>query len=303
MGLAVVLFVANLAAQPQFVSAAALPATLAILAPFAIVAMASVPSVVSGGLDLAVGPVLSVTNVMFVAVLLPSGLGSPTVAIPILLVVGALVGAASGIATAYLRLPAIITGLCALFMVAGAGQLILLTPRQAPANWTDTLGGSVGPVPVAVLTMAVPVLIWTLLRRTPFVNAMFSVGGHAPTAFAAGLDVRAVRVIAYALGGVFAAIGGIALTAVIRSGDSSVALQYTLIAIAAMSLGGTPIGGGRGGLIGVLFGAVCIFLMQNLISALGIAATWMNVVYGCVLVAVVVVSSRLAPRPNGGLAS
>jgi ribose transport system permease protein len=111
--LAVALFVANLIVQANFVSSSALPETLADLAPFAIVAMASAPSVVTGGLDLSVGPVLSLTNIMMVAVLLPHGLGGPGAAIPILLALGAAVGALSGALIAYLRLPAIITGLCA----------------------------------------------------------------------------------------------------------------------------------------------------------------------------------------------
>lgn len=298
--LGVALFVANLLVQPSFVASGALPATLADLAPFAIVAMASAPSVVTGGLDLSVGPVLSLTNVMMVAVLLPHGLGGPGAAIPIVLALGAVTGALSGAAISYLRLPAIITGLGALFIITGVGQQILLNPEQAPANWTTHLGGKVGPVPGGLITMAVPLIVWFLLRRTPFVRAMFSVGGDAPTAFASGMNVGAIRVVAYALGGMFAAIAGLALTGLIRSADSSLGLQYTLIAIAAVSLGGTPVGGGRGGLVGALFGAACIFLIQNLLSALNISAQWLDVVYGCVLVAAVILSAQLAPRRLGG---
>jgi len=138
--LAVVLFVANLIVQADFVSSSALPETLADLAPFAIVAMASAPSVVSGGLDLSVGPLLSLTNVMMVAVLMPHGLGGAE-AVPLLLLFGAAIGAISGALIAYLRLPAIIIGLCALFVLTGVAQEILLMPKQAPGNWTEHLGG------------------------------------------------------------------------------------------------------------------------------------------------------------------
>lgn len=299
---AVALFVANLVVQASFVGSG-LTSTLADLAPFALAAMASVPSVVVGGLDLSVGPVLSLTNVLMVAVLMPHGLGGPAAAIPILLALGALSGAISGALIAYLRVPAIITGLCALFVVTGIGQQILLNPQQAPANWTDHLGGKLGPVPGGLITMAIPLVGWLLLRRTPFVRAMMSVGGDAPTAFSAGMDVAATRVVAYAVGGVFAAIGGLALTGLIRSADSSLGLQYTLIALAAVSLGGTPIGGGRGGLVGALLGAVCIFLIQNLLSGLNISAQWLNVVYGCVLIGAVVLGAQLRPRRLPGPAA
>jgi ribose transport system permease protein len=229
-------------------------------------------------------------------VLIPHGLGGPGASIPILLALGAAIGGLSGAVISLLRLPAIITGLCALFVISGVAQEILLNPAQAPANWTSHLGGKVGPIPGGLITMAVPLIVWFLLRRTAFVRAMFSVGGDAPTAFASGMHVAAVRIVAYALGGMFAAIAGLALTGVIRSADSSLGLQYTLIAIAAVSLGGTPVGGGRGGLVGALVGAACIYLIQNLLSGLSISAQWLNVVYGCVLIVAVILSAQLAPR-------
>jgi ribose transport system permease protein len=298
--LAVALFVANLIVQSSFVSSGALPETLADLAPFAIVARASAPSILIGGLDLSVGPVLSLTNVMMVAVLLPHGLGNPATSIPILLGLGAAIGALSGAVISYLRLPAIITGLAALFIVTGVGQQILLNPEQAQSNWTNHLGGKFGPVPGGLVTIVIPLLVWLALKRTPFVKAMFSVGGDAPTAFASGMNVGAIRIVAYALGGMFAAIAGLALTGLIRSADSSLGLQYTLIAVAAVSLGGTPVGGGRGGLVGALVGAACIYLIQNLLSGLNVSALWLDVVYGCVLIAAVILSSQLAPRQLGG---
>jgi ribose transport system permease protein len=254
-------------------------------------------------LDLSVGPVLSLSNVIMVAVLMPHGLANPGAAIPIVLALGALSGAISGALISYLRVPAIITGLCALFVVTGIGQQILLNPEQAPPNWTAHLGGKIGPVPGGLVTIVIPLVVWFILRRTPFVRAMVSVGGDAPTAFSAGMDVGVTRVMAYAVGGVFAAIGGLALTGLIRSADSSLGLQYTLIAIAAVSLGGTPVGGGRGGLVGALLGAICIYLIQNLLSGLNISAQWLNVVYGCVLIVAVILSAQLAPKRLAGPAA
>jgi ribose transport system permease protein len=300
--LAVVLFVANVFVQASFVGSG-LTATLAVLAPFAIVAMASAPSMLVGGLDLSVGPLLSLINVLMVAVLLPHGLGSPWVSIPLLLVIGALTGAVSGALIAWVRVPAIITALCALFIITGITQQVMLDPRQAPANWTDHLAGKIGPVPGGVVAILVPLVVWVLLRRTPLVRAIMSVGGNAPTAFASGVNVAVTRIVAYAIGGMFAAMAGLALTGLIRSADSTLGLQYTLIAFAAVSLGGTPVGGGRGGLVGALLGAICIFLIQNLLSGLNVSATWLNLVYGCVLVAAVILSAQLRPRRLAGPAA
>ena len=99
-----------------------------------------------------------------------------------------------------------------------------------------------------------------------------------------------------ALGGIFAAIAGIALTGLIHSADSTLGLQYTLTAIAAVSLGGTPVGGGRGGLVGAFLGAICIYLIQNLLGNLNVSAQWLDVVYGVVLIIAVILSAQLRPR-------
>jgi ribose transport system permease protein len=292
--LAGALLLANLTVDASFVAPASLAATLAALAPFAIVAMATAPSVIAGGLDLSVGPILGLANVMLVAVLLPSGLGDPWASIPILLALGAAIGALSGAAVSYLRLPAVITGLCALFVVSGVSLKILDLPEQAPANWTDNLADSLGPIPGGLIVMAVPLLVWLVLRRTPYMRALYAVGGDAAAAFTAGVNVGAIRVIAYAVGGMFAAIGGLALTGLIRSADPTLGLQYTLIAIAAVSLGGTPLGGGRGGPVGAILGAACIYLIQNLLSGLGVSALWLQVVYGCALIGAVIVGAQVA---------
>ena len=293
---AVVLFIANLIVQASFVSSRSLPSTLADLAPFAIVAMATAPSVLVGGLDLSVGPVMNLTNIVMVSVLMAHGLGSPWASIPMLLALGAVCGAVSGMLIAYLRVPAIITGLCALFVITGLGQAILPNPQQAAANWTAHLGAKIGPVPGGLIAIAVPLLIWFGLRRTAFVRTLYAVGGDAPAAFSAGVDVALTRVLAYALGGVFAAIAGLALTGLIHEADSTLGLQYTLTAIAAVSLGGTPVGGGRGGLLGAFFGATCIYLIENLLSGLNVSAQWLDVVYGVVLIVAVILSSQLRPR-------
>ena len=77
-----------------------------------------------------------------------------------------------------------------------------------------------------------------------------------------------MRVLAYSLGGAFAAVGGVALTALVSSTQASGFAQYTLIALAAVALGGTQLGGGRGGLVASLLGACCIYFMQTLLGAL-----------------------------------
>jgi ribose transport system permease protein len=292
--LTLALIVTNLIVDPSFSQWGAVPSTLGTLAPLALVSMASTPSIISGGIDLSLGPLLSLCNVMMVAVLLPHGLGSPWVSIPIIVALGAAVGAANGVLVTVLRFPPVIATLASLFVLLGVAYDLAPTPHEAAANWTSSLTGMVGPIPGALIIMVVPVLLWVGLRLTALRNTLYFVGDDDVAAFTAGANVAGVRILAYALGGLIAALAGLALTGIVHSGDSSLGLQYTLIALAAVVLGGTPLGGGAGGMIGAFFGAASIYLIQNLIDAVNVNPTWLLVVYGGVLITAAVLGGLLS---------
>jgi ribose transport system permease protein len=297
---AVVLFAANAVALPNFVQPVNWPRTLAVFAPFAVVAIAATPAIMSGGggIDLSVGPLANLANVVFVLLLIPAGLGSPAISIPILLGIGLLVGTVNGILIAVLRYQPVIATLCALFVVTGVNLKLLSAPISAQHNWTEQLSGTVGPVPGALLILAVPVVVWLTLRRTPYHRTLLAVGGDDATALSAGVNVVAVRVIAYALGGAFSAVAGIALTVLLQSADPNLGGQYVLIAIAAVVLGGTPLGGGRGGILGSILGAAIIYLVQNLLASLHVSSLWLQVVYGTLLLVGVVVGAVVTAPPR-----
>lgn len=294
---AVALLIANVAASPSFGKPSNWPQELAALAPLAIVALASTPSVLSGGggLDLSVGPLLVFCNVLLVHKLLP---GSAWVDIPLLLAVGAAAGAVNGVLIAVLRYQPVIATLCTFFILLGVDLKLGATPRPAPpGNWTTSLGDQVGFLPGALLLLVIPAVVWWALSRTAYHRQLYAVGGNDVTAFSAGVDVAATRIVAYALGGLFAAVGGIALTALVQASQAQSATTYTLIALAAVALGGTVLGGGRGGLLGSFLGALVIYELQTLLSALDVPPTWLSFVYGAVLIVGVVVGAQLVARP------
>jgi ribose transport system permease protein len=303
--LAICLLAANIIAEPTFGKPGNWAVELGTLAPFAIVAMASTPAIVSGGggLDISIGPIAVLSNVILVCWLLPhSGLDSAWVGIPLLMLIGAFIGAINGFLVAVLRYQSVIATLCTFFVLAGVVAKISPTPKTpAAGNWTVNLADEVlGFLPGALLLMAIPLVIWFVLSRTAFHRNLYAVGGNDASAFSAGVNVTATRVIAYAMGGCFAAVGGIALTALVQSTQSAGFAQYTLIALAAVALGGTSFAGGRGGLVASLLGACCIYLMQTLLGAAGVSSSWLNFVYGAMLVAGVVVGAKLLTlRPRG----
>jgi ribose transport system permease protein len=268
---------------------------LANLAPLAIAAMASTPAIVGGrgGLDLSVSPLMTLSSAVFVVWLVPNGLGGAA-SVPIILGLTAGIGLITGLLVVHLRVPPVVLTLAVYFVLIGVSAKVLPAPEFVHGSWVGHLAGHVGPIPGAVLTIGAPLLIWLALGRIPYRNALYTVGSNDVAAFSSGVDVGRVRVGAYALGGLYAGIGGFALTAVTMSADSSQAQTYTLVAIAAVALGGTSLIGGRGGLAGPALGAGAIYLMQDLLVTLQVSTNWLQVLYGGALVAAVVLGGVVA---------
>jgi ribose transport system permease protein len=108
-----------------------------------------------------------------------------------------------------------------------------------------------------------------------------------------------VRVAAYSLGGVFAAVGGFAIIAVTQSTNANLSGTYTLAGFAAVALGGTSLWGGRGGLAGSALGAASIYLLGNLLITLNANPSWLPVTYGSMLlVSVVLLGLAAHARKN-----
>jgi ribose transport system permease protein len=293
--LAALLLIANEIAQPAFASPGQIAPTLATLAPFTLAGMACTPAFVSGrgGIDLSVAPLMGLTNIVLVTKLLGHPLGSPWLAIPILLLIGGAVGAFNGLMITYLRFPPVITTLGTFFVLSGLDLYLVPNPVTLNGAWTDRLAGSFGPVPAALVTICAPLVLWWVLRRTAFVESLLSVGDHDATAFSAGVDVNLVRASAYVVDGLIAAVGGIALTALVRSADAQVFVNYVLVGLAATALGGTNLAGGRGSLVGPLLGAGCIFMLQTLLTAVHGSAYFIEFAYGCALFISVLVGSKI----------
>ena len=128
---------------------------LATLAPFVLVGFASTPSILSGGIDVSVGPLATFINCLFIAVLLPSGLGDWYAAIPLLLVTAAGIGAVTGVLVAVVRLHPVVASTGVLFVLIGLSITISKSPVSATPNWSDPLAQAFGWFPGAIVTIGV----------------------------------------------------------------------------------------------------------------------------------------------------
>jgi ribose transport system permease protein len=274
---------------------------LADVAPLAIAAIASAPSIIGGGFDLSISPLIILINSVFIVYLAPHGLGG-AVAVPIMLGIGLAVGLFNGLVIVALRVQPIVVTLAMYFTLQGVDLLIAPNPVSLNSTgWLENLAGSVGPIPGGLLTIGIPMLIWFGLRFVPYRRLLYAVGSNDATAFSSGVNVNAVRVASYGLGGLFAGFGGLALTGLVNSADASTATEYTLVAMAAIVLGGTSLAGGRGGLVGPLLGACSIYLMQNLLATFAINPAYLQIVYGGILIVAVVLGGIMLGENGGGL--
>lgn len=296
--LAAILLIANIVVQHSFLAPQYWPTLLGTLAPFVLVAFASTVPILSGGggIDISVGPQATLTNCVLVAVLFPHHLGSPWISIPILLVIGAGVGAINGALVVFGRLQPVIVTLATFFVLTGFALRVSPDPvGLQTGNWTHALADKIGVLPGGLVTMALVAMVWFGLGRTRYVRTLYDVGGGDVAAFSAGVNVAAVRLSAYVVSAIIATAAGIALTGVIQTSQPALATTYSLVALAAVSLGGTSLLGGRGGLLGSFFAAIAIYLLQDLLTAIGISTSSVQLVYGILLIAGVVLSG-LASR-------
>lgn len=253
--------------------------------PLAMVACGMAIVIFGKGIDLSLGTVLTMTNVILAHL---SGSGYPIgVALLTALGVAALTGVVNGFLIAYMGLPPLVITLATSSVLAGTALYILPQPGGSVPRWfSDIPLLLIGPIPFSlVLLIGVPVLLWYPLRSGRLGPAIMAVGGDEASAFTSGVNVRRVRATTYVLGALFACVGGIFMTMSSLSGDPKIGVSFTMNAIASAVLGGTLLMGGRGTLAGTVAGAVTLQLIGNLMFSLGLNGYWQYVVIGLILVA------------------
>ena len=163
----------------------------------------------------------------------------------------------------------------------------------------DWLGGQFLGVPVSALIMIVLFALFVFIsRKTAFGRSVFAVGGNATAAQLCGINVRRVRILIFTLSGLLAAVTGILLAARLGSGNAGAANGLEFDVIAAVVVGGTALSGGRGSLFGTLLGVLVITLIGNGLVLLGINSFFQQVVRGVIIVVAVLANILLTQRSS-----
>jgi len=267
--------------------------------PLALAAVGQAIVVISGGIDLSIGAMMALTSVVSASLMKgqPEEFGIAIVVIVLLL--GLALGAINGGLVVVTRVPDIVVTLALSFVWAGCALLVLKTPGGGSAKWikelvTGSLGNEWIPKAAVVLVLVVAV-IWVPLRRSGLGLSIYAIGSNRLAAFRSGVSVGRTKVIAYALMGLFAALGGLSLTASTGIG-TPVPGPYTLMSVAAVVLGGVNLAGGRGGVFGALVAVVILQLIRTDMTFLNVNTNLAVVVQGVILIGVVMIGSLVQIR-------
>lgn len=223
------------------------------------------------GIDLSVGSVVALTNVVASFVLN----GSPTsiaLGMVAVLAVGVACGLVNGIAVVYGRVQPIVTTLATGGMFSGIALLLRPTPGGSiDETMSDALTYAVAGIPVSAVILAVVlVVLLVLLRRTAVGLGLYGVGSSEQSAYMTGLRVNRLKLFAYASSGFIAALAGIYVSMVTLTGDPNIGPSYTLNSIAAVVLGGVALSGGVGSPIGAVIGALILKTISSLMFFSGL---------------------------------
>ena len=292
--------------QPEY-GASGLDSLARAALPFAFAAAAQTVVVIAGGIDLSIASMMAVTSVT-AAVMMDGASEEYAIFVVIfVLCLGALMGTINGLLIVLTRVPDIVVTLAMLFVWEGVALMILKAPGGAAAEWLKGLlvgSLSIPGIPASVtvwfpksliLLALCLMVVWIPFRRSRFGLSVYAIGSNSLAAFRTGVAVNRVKVGAYAMAGLFAAMGGLVLTMSTGIG-APIPGPYLLASVAAVVLGGVVLGGGRGGLLGPIVAVFILRLVRTDLTFLAVDPNITTIVEGTIMVVVVMIGGLLAVR-------
>ena len=268
--------------------------------PLAFAAMAQSVIIISGGIDLSLGVMVAIINVSAASLMEGKSFGSAILISLLLMAMGVALGTINGTLIVLTGVPDIVVTLAMSFVWGGVALLIMRTPGGGAPTEFQSLGtGSFGSewIPAGAIVIALILLVaWLPIRWRRSGFAIFAIGSNRERAYLSGVNVNRTRVLAYAIGGFFAAMAGLALTATTGIGTPYSGNFITLNSVAAAVLGGVSLAGGKGGLVGPVAAAFCLTLVPAIMVFQGIDPNYSQVIQGALIVLVVMIAGLLLIR-------
>lgn len=282
----IIIVMAN--ANPYFLTFSNFRAVAVGMAPTAVIVIGMAILLASGGFDLSVGSVMALSSTV-VAMLLLAGLPIP-LAIACGLLLGTVIGVVNGALVTGLGINPLIATLGTMSIARGIALVLTegFSVSNLPLGFAWIGKAELGGFPVIVLIALALVLCFDLaVRHSRFFRQVYFIGANEKAAMLSGIHVNRVKIIAYGLTGMLAALAGVLLASRLMSGTPTAGNALELQVLAAAVIGGASLRGGEGIILGAFLGVVFVALINNTMTMLAVSVYWQMIVIGVVLITAV----------------
>ena len=253
--------------------------------------------IISGGIDLSVGPTAALSAVLTATLLV---IGVP---IPIAIAAGLALGAACGLFNGFMVAvvglqPFIVTlgtlsTFRALALIYTGGNPVLGIPDSFRAIFNGSLFGI--PTPVVIVAF-VALIAWGVLKKTPFGEYLLAVGGNEEAAHIAGVPIARTKIAAYVISGTLAALAAMILIGRLGAAEPILGNLWELDAIAAAAIGGASLMGGKGSVVGTILGAIILGAMRNGLTLMNVQSFYQLLATGLIILAAMLIDRATRGR-------
>lgn len=247
--------------------------------------------VILGGVDLSVGSVISLTNVICVR-LITENPATWLLALVVCLAVGVGVGLVNGLLVVKGNMQPIIATLSTQTFFAGLALYIMPGPEGIlPSDLCQFITKGWNYLFPILLVTVVSVLIWLLFNRTRFGRSALAVGGNEQSAKSSGIAVGTIKIKSFIVTSVMAVLAGIFISAYATSGSPLLGEAYSQRSITAAVVGGAALSGGKGSVVGCIAAAGILGIINNLLNLRGVSSYYQYVMQGVILILALALSA------------
>lgn len=237
--------------------------------PLIFLSIAQAIVLINGSIDLSIGNMMSVLAAFMVTQYsIDDGVSQFLQVFLLTICIGVLAGALNGFFISIVRIPPFITTYATSFVFSGVAMWILPRPGGAVPEMITTFYRKALPLglPMGIWIILLMFLLWGLFRNTRFGAHMYAIGGNAKAAYTSGVSVIRHRILVHMMAGFIAAFAALALVLITGSSDPRIGGTMTLDSVVSVVLGGTPMSGGIGGVIGPVFGVMILGFIRNIVG-------------------------------------
>lgn len=262
--------------------------------PFIIAAFGQTVAIISGGVDLSMGAVISFATTICATRMTPDTPWGFLPGILLASMAGLLIGAFNGTLSAVFHIQPLIATLSSSLVVGGLALYTLPKPGgRIHMGLAKTVSKNGSAFLILIMLFAI---LWIIMNRTKLGKAVYAVGGNENAAFSCGISIKRTKIMAFSMVGLLAAVAGIIMSCQMYSGDPTAGTPLTLRSITAAVIGGTSFSGGRGRLECTIAGALLFSIINNILNLAGVSTFYQYVAQGLLLIFAIAVTSGKSGR-------